>query len=215
MWRHAQADNVVAHAPAALWPVNKRPASSFPWRGPEPLSPHTLLMGDKRLFMHLPLGNSLLTYPPLCFLSTAANSFHPSCLYLHLFHRTPILSLSLCHSLNPLSASSFLLPLCLLTASHCFLSLLFASQRVPPASHLSVAFVAAVGRPWGNAEDVATVGWESAASPATSQETFLDPTLHWVHISSRLYIQTLTSSTKWKVQSSNETGWEIWLPLEW
>lgn len=67
-------------------------------------------------------------------------------------------SLSLCHSLNPLSASSFLLPLCLLTASHCFLSLLFASQRVPPASHLSVAFVAAVGRPWGNAEDVATVG---------------------------------------------------------
>lgn len=130
--------------------------------------------------MHPPLGNSLLSYPLFCFLSKAANSFHPSSLYLHLFHRDPILSLSLCHSLKPLSASAFLLPLCLL--SHCFLTLLFAFQRLSP-SNLSVAFVAPVGPPWGNAEDVAWL--RSTASPATFQETFLDPALHGIHSSSR------------------------------
>lgn len=106
-WRHAQAENVVDHAPAALWPVNKRPASSFPWRGPEPLSPHALLMGDKRLCLcthHRGIACCLAL--SLAFSQRLQTHFippsHCTGIPASLSQGSLSLSLSLHHSLNPI-----------------------------------------------------------------------------------------------------------------
>lgn len=92
---------------------------------------------------------------------------------LHLFHRDPSLYLSLSLCITPSTlfkhpVFSFPCVFSLLSYSPlCF------STGFPP-SNLSVAFVAPIGPPQGNAEGVAWLG--NAVSPATSQDTSLGPT---------------------------------------